>query len=63
MMTQMKHLIISNSTFAWWGAYLNDNKGVIVIPDPWFGPSSQHHDTNGLYCSDWIRHKHEIVLS
>lgn len=63
MMTQMKHLIISNSTFAWWGAYLNDNKGVIVIPDPWFGPSSQHHDTSGLYCPNWIRHKHEIVLS
>ena len=35
MMTKMKHLILSNSTFAWWGAYLNNNNGTIIMPDPW----------------------------
>ncbi len=63
MMTQMKNLIMSNSTFAWWGAYLNDKKGKIIIPDPWFGPNNFHHDTSGLYCPTWIRLKHTIVLS
>ncbi len=62
LMTKMKHLILSNSTFAWWGGYLNDRGGKIVIPDPWFGPANFHHDTSGLYCPDWIRHKHEIQI-
>ena len=62
MMTQMKHLVLSNSTFAWWGAYLNDNGGTIVIPDPWFGFNNKDQDTSSLYLPNWIRHKHEIVL-
>ena len=62
LMTQMKHLILSNSTFAWWGGYLNNKSGSIVIPDPWFGPANFHHDTSGLYCPNWIRQNHEIVL-
>lgn len=62
MMTQMKNLILSNSTFAWWGGYLNNKGGTIIIPDPWFGFNNQQHDTSGLYCPDWIRQKHEIVL-
>lgn len=62
LMTQMKHLILSNSTFAWWGGYLNDKKGTIIIPDPWFGPANDHHDTSGLYCPNWVRQKHERKL-
>ena len=62
LMTQMKHLILSNSTFAWWGGYLNNKGGKIIIPDPWFGPANDHHDTSGLYCPNWIRQKHERVL-
>lgn len=63
LMTQMKHLILSNSTFAWWGAYLNDKGGKIVIPDPWFGPANDHLDASGLYCPKWIKQKHERVLA
>jgi|694.fasta_scaffold24013_11 hypothetical protein len=62
LMTKMKHLIMSNSTFAWWGAYLNQNNGIIVIPDPWLGPAYDHENTNDIYYPSWIRQKHTRVF-
>lgn len=59
MMTRMKHLIMSNSTFSWWGAYLNSKQGTIIAPTPWFGPNYKDKDTKDLYYPDWIVEKHE----
>ena len=36
IMSQCNNIIISNSTYSWWGAYFNENnKNIIINPDPW----------------------------
>lgn len=59
LMAKMKHLILANSTFSWWGAYLNQQSGKIVMPDPWYGPHCPIK-SHGLNYTDWIQHGHKI---
>lgn len=60
LMAKIKNLILSNSTFAWWGAYLNQQNGIIIAPDPWFGPDYADKDTRDLYPIEWKIEKHAI---
>ena len=56
VMSCCHHNIIANSSFSWWGAYLNKNiRKIVCYPSKWFGPKNQHHDTSDLCPEEWTK--------
>jgi hypothetical protein len=50
-----KNNIIANSSFSWWGAWLNINENKkIISPKKWFG-SAVSHNTEDLIPKEWIK--------
>jgi hypothetical protein len=55
LMSMCKNNIIANSSFSWWGGWLNDNPNKIVIaPKNWFGPA-QNLSTADIRPLTWIQ--------
>ena len=47
---------VANYSFSWWGAWLQNNRGKIVAPNPkkWFGTAQSHLDTSDIVPDNWI---------
>lgn len=51
LMTHCKDLIIANSSFSWWGAFLNKRGGRVVAPKKWVNRDAEFD----IWLEDWIK--------
>lgn len=56
LMSLCKNNIIANSTFSWWGAWLNSNvEKIIIAPEIWFNDIEKNKQTVDLIPEGWMR--------
>jgi hypothetical protein len=62
LMASCGHNIIANSSFSWWGAFLNRNPNKIVVSpssENWFGKSNgEYGKTKDIIPDNWIQIKY-----
>lgn len=51
LMTHCEDLIIANSSFSWWGAFLNNRKGRVIAPNKWVNRNAEYD----IWLPEWIR--------
>ena len=56
LLSQCDDLILTNSSFSWWGSFLGKDKNNIVVPSRWFSKDGPQ-DYNDIYREGWIKIK------
>lgn len=60
LMSLCRHAIIANSTFSWWGAWLNRDEAkeprerLVIAPDPWFSGET-NLDATDIIPDRWLK--------
>jgi len=55
LMSMCDYNIIANSSFSWWGAWLNQKENkVVVCPRTWFGPAVKNAEKFDIVCEGWF---------
>lgn len=58
LLSLCKHLIMSNSTFGWWAAWLNQNpQKIIIAPSHWINPAYETITPTDVIPEEWIKLK------
>jgi len=54
LMTQCKNLVMTNSTFSWWAAYLTKSADpLIIVPARWYNEA--HYNYQDIYYPSWVK--------
>lgn len=59
LMSQANQIVISNSTYSWWGAYMRGKRKLVVAPTKWY---RNMEDPNHLIPQNWIRVESSWVM-